>query len=406
MPATTAALSPMFAAERLARVFGTEEDPVNCSWFFKVGACRKGETCLKKHNQPTSSETLLLSGMYEGTPEGIAISNEHPWTDEMYDKAQAHVENFYQDVFLTVAQYGEVEEVVILDNTTPNLMGNVYVKFYREESAARALRGLTGRFYNGRLISAEFTPVADFREARCRTHHEKRCHLVGLCGFMHMKHIPRALKRRVVRQMYENHPEYMKRRNREMDVKNHDGGHYKVWSGRADQPGPLRRRDAGPQESLRDLAMADLQGGRGRRSRRDDIDPGIDRIVQPRRRRRQVNPDMEQSQATVDGYEDLENMAPVLEDGYEDLEEMQEPLEPGERPRLPRRRRPKPQLDDFDGDEEYDPSFFEDERPRRAPRRQPVPRVSAISAPIHDDIGMMPVQKKKRRKNASDEEEL
>lgn len=167
------------AAERLARVFGTEEDPVNCSWFFKVGACRKGDSCPKKHNQPTSSETLLLSGMYPGTPEAISITSELPWDDAMYDKAQAHLEDFYEDVFLTLAEYGEVEEVVILDNMTKNLFGNVYVKFYTEASAARALRGLTGRFYLGKMIFAEYTPVADFREARCRNHHESRCRLVG-----------------------------------------------------------------------------------------------------------------------------------------------------------------------------------------------------------------------------------
>merc|ERR1712100_101930 len=125
-----------------------------------------------------------------------------------------------------MAEYGEVEEVVILDNTTKNLFGNVYVKFYREESAARALRGLTGRFYNGNMICAEFTPVADFREARCRTFHEKRCNLVGMCGFMHMKHIPRAVKRRVVRQMYNDHPEYM------------ESGRHKRGAGDRAPPGP------------------------------------------------------------------------------------------------------------------------------------------------------------------------
>lgn len=213
-------LPPAYAAERLARVFGTEEDPVNCSWFFKVGACRKGETCPKKHNQPTGSETLLLSGLYQGTPQAIAIANELPWDDEMYDVAQAHVEQFYEDVFLTVAEYGEVEEVVILDNTTPNLFGNVYVKYYHEDSARLGLRGLTGRYYNGRLINAEFTPVADFREARCRTHHEKRCNLVGTCGFMHMKHIPRALKKRAVQAMYKAHPEYMVKNKRDRRADN------------------------------------------------------------------------------------------------------------------------------------------------------------------------------------------
>lgn len=30
----------------------------------------------------------------------------------------------------------------------------------------------------------------------------------GYCNFMHMKHVPRSLKRKMVRQMFEDHPEY------------------------------------------------------------------------------------------------------------------------------------------------------------------------------------------------------
>ncbi|CAK0874563.1 unnamed protein product [Prorocentrum cordatum] len=55
---------------------------------------------------------------------------------------------------------------------------------------------------------ARYTPVTDFREARCRAFHETRCARGGLCNFMHIKHIPRAVKRRLVREMYDEHPEY------------------------------------------------------------------------------------------------------------------------------------------------------------------------------------------------------
>ncbi len=39
-------------ADRLARVFGTEEDKVNCSFFFKIGACRHGDKCTRLHYKP------------------------------------------------------------------------------------------------------------------------------------------------------------------------------------------------------------------------------------------------------------------------------------------------------------------------------------------------------------------
>ena len=41
-----------YMADRLARVFGTEEDKVNCSFFFKIGACRHGEKCTRLHYKP------------------------------------------------------------------------------------------------------------------------------------------------------------------------------------------------------------------------------------------------------------------------------------------------------------------------------------------------------------------
>merc|ERR1711948_212871 len=58
-------------------------------------------------------------------------------------------------------------------------------------------------------IQAEYTTVSDFREARCRAFHETRCNRGAYCNFMHIKHIPRAIKRRVVREMYDDHPEYL-----------------------------------------------------------------------------------------------------------------------------------------------------------------------------------------------------
>jgi len=200
---------PQYLAEHLARVFGTEEDPVNCSFFFKVGACRNGDRCGKKHNHPSSSQTLLLTSLYPGTPEGICIANEQPWDDSMYDRAQAHLEQFYEEVVLVLAEYGEIEEVVIVDNTIDYMLGNVYVRYRHESSASGALVGLTGRYYFGKLISAEYSPVADFREARCRAHHETRCSRVGACRFLHIKHVPKAVKRRVARQMYKEHPEFL-----------------------------------------------------------------------------------------------------------------------------------------------------------------------------------------------------
>ena len=51
-------------AEYLASIFGTEKDKVNCSFFFKTGACTHGDRCSRIHNKPTFSQTVLMSNLY------------------------------------------------------------------------------------------------------------------------------------------------------------------------------------------------------------------------------------------------------------------------------------------------------------------------------------------------------
>jgi len=179
-----------------------------CPFYMKIGACRHGDQCSRQHNKPTSALGLLLAHMYPNTHESLLIATEEPWTDEMYEKAQAHIEQFYSEVFLELANYGEIEDMVVVDNASDHMIGNVYVKYYDEADCDRALQKLSGRFYGGKLILAEASPVTDFREARCRAFHESRCNRGGYCNFMHIKHIPKAVKRRLVRMMYEEHPEY------------------------------------------------------------------------------------------------------------------------------------------------------------------------------------------------------
>lgn len=198
-------------AEQLARIFGTEEDRVNCPMYTKVGSCKNGDQCNRQHCRPTMSQTLLLSHMYPNTPEALAIANDEPWDEDMYDRAQAHFEAFYTEVYLELANFGEIEDVVVVDNVGDHMIGNLYVKYYHEESAERALTQLSGRFYSGKLIQAEYSTVTDFRGARCRAFHETRCSRGGYCNFVHLKHVPKAVKRLIVREMYETHTEYLKK---------------------------------------------------------------------------------------------------------------------------------------------------------------------------------------------------
>ncbi|KAM3398056.1 splicing factor U2af small subunit B [Capsicum galapagoense] len=180
-------------AEHLASIFGTEKDRVNCPFYFKIGACRHGDRCSRLHTKPSISPTLLLSNMYQ-RPDMITPGVDLHGQPIDPRKMQQHFEDFYEDLFEELNKYGEIESLNICDNLADHMVGNVYVEFREEEQAANALKNLTGRFYAGRPIIVDFSPVTDFREATCRQYEENSCNRGGYCNFMHLKRISRELR--------------------------------------------------------------------------------------------------------------------------------------------------------------------------------------------------------------------
>lgn len=183
-------------AEHLASIFGTEKDRVNCPFYFKIGACRHGDRCSRLHNRPTISPTLLLSNMYH-RPDMITPGVDAQGQPIDQRKIQEHFEDFYEDIFEELGKFGEIESLNVCDNLADHMIGNVYVQFKEEDQAAAALHALQGRFYSGRPIIADFSPVTDFREATCRQFEENNCNRGGYCNFMHVKLIGRELRRKL-----------------------------------------------------------------------------------------------------------------------------------------------------------------------------------------------------------------
>ncbi|RLW07816.1 hypothetical protein DV515_00003541 [Chloebia gouldiae] len=230
-------------AEYLASIFGTEKDKVNCSFYFKIGACRHGDRCSRLHNKPTFSQTILIQNIYRNpqnsaqTADGshsadikllqtgqvtelflrtdqefvectIALLNIYRNPQNSSQSAdglrcavsdvemQEHYDEFFEEVFTEMEEkYGEVEEMNVCDNLGDHLVGNVYVKFRREEDAEKAVIDLNNRWFNGQPIHAELSPVTDFREACCRQYEMGECTRGGFCNFMHLKPISRELRR-------------------------------------------------------------------------------------------------------------------------------------------------------------------------------------------------------------------
>lgn len=70
-----------------------------------------------------------------------------------------HFENFYAEVFLELGAFGEIEEMHCADNIGDHLVGNVYVKFVSEDDAESVKKNISGRYYSGKLIIPEYSPV-------------------------------------------------------------------------------------------------------------------------------------------------------------------------------------------------------------------------------------------------------
>lgn len=85
---------------------------------------------------------------------------------------QEEFDDFFAEIFEEFKKFGKLDEIDVCENLGDHLVGNVYVKYEDEEFAEAALMTMNGRFYAGRPLTCEYSPVTDFREARCRQYDE------------------------------------------------------------------------------------------------------------------------------------------------------------------------------------------------------------------------------------------
>ena len=130
-------------ASHLANIYGSEQDKVNCSFYLKIGACRHGERCSRKHIKPLFSQTLVLTNMYQNpTHSTTALPLSETESKEYFNQ-------FYEDVFCEMVKFGKVLEMHVCDNVGDHLIGNVYCRYDYEEEASAAVLALNSRFYAG-----------------------------------------------------------------------------------------------------------------------------------------------------------------------------------------------------------------------------------------------------------------
>lgn len=123
-------------ASILASLYGTEKDKVNCSFYYKIGACRHGDSCTRKHMKPQFSTTIVMYAMFNDPANAPDCKMTDAELQEYYDR-------FYEDVWCEMAlKYGPVQEIVVCENVAEHLVGNIYVRFQKELDAAKADRDL------------------------------------------------------------------------------------------------------------------------------------------------------------------------------------------------------------------------------------------------------------------------
>ena len=176
-----------------------------CPFYHRVGACRHGDRCTKDHIKPLLSKCILFPHMYLLPPKEENMSKE---LAEL-----RHFEFFYNQVYKEFIKYGEVIELIILDNLGDHLFGNVYVLYNDIESAYHALQSVNGRYFAGKILNGEFSPIQSFNNAICHAYEDSfykniSCKHGVYCNLMHIKRLTKHIKRNIYKEQqkfYELH---------------------------------------------------------------------------------------------------------------------------------------------------------------------------------------------------------
>ena len=154
----------------------------------------------------------MFKHLYQNPPAAITFAEGGNVSDEDLKEALKHFEQFYEEIFVELSNFGELRELNVADNLCDHLIGNVYAKFFDENSASKAFNALEGKYYHSNLVDEEYSPIINIKDCKCRKYEDGLCQRGALCNFLHLKEVNRSLLKSLKDEMYEMHPEYKKNR--------------------------------------------------------------------------------------------------------------------------------------------------------------------------------------------------
>lgn len=102
------------------------------------------------------------------------------------DEMRQQFMDFYDDVLPEFRNAGKVVQFKVSCNFEPHLRGNVYVQYDTEDQCKKAFMMFNGRWYAGRQLQCEFSPVTKWKTAICGLFDRRKCPKGKHCNFLHV----------------------------------------------------------------------------------------------------------------------------------------------------------------------------------------------------------------------------
>jgi len=154
-----------------------DKENIVCNFYEKIGCCRFGDKCFKKHQKPKLSDTLIMNNM---------LDRNEDYLDQEYFK------HIFEDVLSVFKEFGDIKYLAICCNDVPHLKGTIYIQYRKEEEGLKALQGITGRYYAYKQLVPEFCPKLNWNKAVCASFVKGNCNNKW-CNYLHLFQNPNRL---------------------------------------------------------------------------------------------------------------------------------------------------------------------------------------------------------------------